>query len=227
MNLNAICKKYGVITAEERFQLIMAASARNDVVERERLVGAGSKIKVEWQDHAPFAQAFDETAHMIYLELLDAMCEYLTAFDQAMLNSHCGCADERQSPKRAKSVDETYDRRIKRNRRRRAQPDEHYLDYAMAAGHIFRTKWKGWQLFCERMKIPPLLLWDCLPGCDRLKRAAALTEKAAFTDEGFVRWLNRTLPFGSPRIQKSPMTPEVIAREISVLYENRLEWWTP
>jgi hypothetical protein len=72
---------------------------------------------------------------------------------------------------------------------------ERLLDLALAAGFMLRTKADGWKLFCERMNVPPFLLWQGLPGWQRLQSALARTEKAAFVPEGFLRWLNRVSRF--------------------------------
>jgi len=74
------------------------------------------------------------------------------------------------------------------------------LDIALAAGNVFRTKADGWKLFCERLNVPPFLVWNVVPGLDRLTRALAVTDNAAFVAEGFLRWLNRIRPAGAPEL---------------------------
>ena len=64
------------------------------------------------------------------------------------------------------------------------------LELAYAAGFMLRTKADGWKLFCERLHVPPFLVWQELPGFERLQEALAQTEKTAFNAEGMLRWLN-------------------------------------
>jgi hypothetical protein len=47
---------------------------------------------------------------------------------------------------------------------------------AYAVGFLFKVKVQGWKLFCARLNVSPVALWEQidLPGVDRLKRALAL-----------------------------------------------------
>ncbi len=44
MKAHPLAKNYDLLTPEERFRLIMAASQRGDEAERDRLVQAGSRL---------------------------------------------------------------------------------------------------------------------------------------------------------------------------------------
>ena len=90
---------------------------------------------------------------------------------------------------------------------------------------MLRTKADAWKLFCERLNIPHLRVWELLPGFDRLKRALALTEHAAFVPEGFLRWLNRIRPAGAPQRTEIPLTAERLADAAAKLFQERVEWW--
>ena len=57
MNLNAVARHYGRLTAEQRFGLIVAAGARGDEAERKRLLAAGQRITLSMSDHVPVARA--------------------------------------------------------------------------------------------------------------------------------------------------------------------------
>jgi hypothetical protein len=99
------------------------------------------------------------------------------------------------------------------------------LDIALAAGYMLRTKANGWKLFCERLNVPPFLLWEIHPGFDRLKAVLALAEKAAFVPEGFLRWLNRVRPKGEPELTAVPLTVEGIAAATTEAFRQRAQWW--
>jgi hypothetical protein len=102
---------------------------------------------------------------------------------------------------------------------------QRFLDVALAAGYMLRTKAEGWKLFCERMNLPPFLMWKMFPGFDRLQRALAQTEKAAFRPDGFLRWLNGIRPAGTPEQTEVPLTVEGVADSTAKLFQARVAWW--
>ena len=60
MNPNDLARHYGRLSPEERFKLILAAGARGDEAEQQRLVDAGGHITLSCPDHTPYTRAFDE-----------------------------------------------------------------------------------------------------------------------------------------------------------------------
>jgi hypothetical protein len=101
-----------------------------------------------------------------------------------------------------------------------------YLDLALASGYVLKAKAGGWKLFCERWSIPPFLLWEKLPGFDRLQRALELTEKVAFVLKGFLRWLNRIRLVGEPEVTESSMTAEGQAEAHETAFQELVQWWS-
>src|SRR5438309_11697627 len=83
MNANAVAKKYTVLTPEERFRLILAASGRGDEAERDRLANSGEFISLAVRDHQPYSQAFEELARLIFIELLEDAARYEGMFIRA------------------------------------------------------------------------------------------------------------------------------------------------
>src|SRR5262245_57248390 len=83
MRANALARNYASLTAEERFRLILAAGARGDEAERDRLINTGQRIALSTQDHAPYARAFDELSLLIFIELQEEVARYLEAFARA------------------------------------------------------------------------------------------------------------------------------------------------
>jgi hypothetical protein len=102
---------------------------------------------------------------------------------------------------------------------------ERYLDLALAAGFVLRTKVEGWKLFCEQLSVPPFVFWERLPGFDRLRRALDVTERAAFVAEGFLRWLNANRPAGEPERLTVPLTAEGVAAATEEFFRQRVQWW--
>ena len=104
-------------------------------------------------------------------------------------------------------------------------PGERALDVALAAGWVLRTKAEGWRRFWERLSVPPFVLWEGFPGLDRLQRALALAEKAAFTAKGFRRWLNRIRPKSEPEMTEVPLSVGGIADATERMFRTRVAWW--
>jgi hypothetical protein len=226
MNANAVCKLYGSLTPEERFRLIMAASGRGDEAERNRLKNAGERILLSIQDHAPYAQAFDELAFLIFIELLAEAASYQEGFLIADDTGDNLSADEDEE-----ESDDAAEESAAQADEGPAEDDSEKplwlrtFDLALASGYVLRTKANGWKLFCERLDVPPFLLWEILPGFDRLQRALAFTEKAAFVPEGFLRWLNDGRPKGAPELTAVPLTVEGVADEIEEMFRQHVQWW--
>jgi hypothetical protein len=235
MNANHVAKHYENLTPEERFRLIMAASARGDDAERVRLVKSGKRIKLSTQDHAPYARAFDELASLVFIELLEESARYFEAFARAD-DAHDVCGDDEaedadeEEEKEATSAEGEVSGAQLQSRSRESTSGarstwERYLGLALAAGYVLRTKADGWKLFCERLTLPPFALWEILPGYDRLQRALRLTENAAFAAEGFVHWLNRIRPAGEPERTAAPLTVEGIAADAEKIFRACVKWW--
>ena len=53
MNTKALAKHYSQLTPEELFRLIMAANARGDKAELDRLANAGQRITLSMSAHSP------------------------------------------------------------------------------------------------------------------------------------------------------------------------------
>ena len=102
---------------------------------------------------------------------------------------------------------------------------QRFFDLALAAGFVLRTKAEGWKLFCERMTVPPLALWESLPGFDRLQRALKLAETAAFASQGLLRWLNDIRPAGEAKRTEVPLTVEGVAVATEEIFRKRVAWW--
>jgi len=220
MNANAVVNRYNNLTPEERFRLILAAGGRGDDAERDRLVRTGGRICLSISDHAPYAIAFEELAILVFLELMEEVAGYSSAFLRSDdLSDDCGAAGhtaEAEPDVRAdtKSTDNDAGDRPAWSRA---------LDLALAAGYVLRTKADGWRLFCERLNVPPFLLWESLPGFDRLQRALDLTTKAAFAQEGLLHWLNRIRPKGEPALTEVPLTAAGVAASTEEVYRQRVQ----
>jgi hypothetical protein len=212
MKASPLAKNYSLLTPEERFRLILAASGRGDEAEGARLAHAGGRITLSMPDHAPYAHAFNDLAFLTFIELVDEAARYQAAltFNNDVRDTFD--ADEADESPMQKDANEN-------------SMCFRTLDIALAAGYMLRTKANGWKLFCERLNVPPFLLWEIHPGFVRLQAVLALAEKAAFVPEGFLRWLNRVRPKGEPELTAVPLTVEGVADETEKAFRWRVQWW--
>jgi hypothetical protein len=235
MNASTVARHYDRLTAEERFRLIVAASDRGDEAERHRLVGAGQRICLSMPDHAPYAQAFDELARLVFIELLEEAAQYLDFLAQAddaqLAFGDNADADgvEAEEVNRGTADDEpgsTADPESQPRNAGERSLAQRYLDIALATGFVLRTKAEGWKLFCERLAVPPFVFWKGLPGFGRLARALTLSETVAFAPEGFLRWLNTIRPAGEPERTEVPWTVEGLAAVTEDLFRQSVRSWS-
>ena len=214
MTAKSIGQQYKLLTPEERFRLILAASGRGDDAECERLVQASDRITLRMPDYSPYSHALQDVSLMIFIELLTETGRYLESM---------ALADQEFLPKGEDPA--VYDD---------DEPETSELEFAnerrlqmgLASGYVLRTKAEGWKQFCERWSIPPFLLWQDLPGFDRFQAALKLTDHAAFTEDGFLRWLNRVRPADHPVIPEVPVTVAGTADGVEEFFQARIEWWS-
>jgi hypothetical protein len=226
MNANSVAKLYDRLAPEERFRLILGAGARGDNAEQTRLIEAGKRIHLSVQDHASYAEAFTNLAHILFMDLLEEAARFLDAFHRAGHAKFIGAAESEEE------ADEEGGEEANAPDGVTSKAEAAWLrclDIALAAGYVLKAKADGWKLFCTRMTIPPFVLWEDLPSFERLQRALALAEGhddlpgASFTAEGMVRWLNGIRPKGEPAMTEVGLTAEAIAREAEELYRLGVE----
>jgi hypothetical protein len=222
VNANTLAKNYGSLTPDERFRLILAASGRGDHAERDRLADAGGRMTLSVADISPHCRAFAELAMLTYIELLEEAARYHDALDLANdelddLGDEDGEDDggegEEEEPEAAEQDPG------------KGSVAERTFNLALAAGFVLKTKVEGWSLFCEQMNVPPFLVWEGLPGLDRLRHAMGVAEKAAFVSEGFLRWLNHIRPAGKPELAEVPLSAEAEADAAVRMFRARVELW--
>ena len=211
MNANALAKHYDRLGAEERFRLILAAGARGDEAEQDRLYLAAPRITLSFSHHAPWAHAFDQLATLVYVELLDEVARHQDAFERwsdAAENNNDEddvSADEDEEDEGEDGEEDEHDGAVPECVSRESPIWVRMLALYYAQGFMLKTKIAGWKLFCERLTLPPFELWKLLPGFDRLQRAIDLLYNRqhgpppAFEPEGMVNWLCQMRPDGQPK----------------------------
>jgi hypothetical protein len=159
MNANGLAKHYDRLTPEERFRLILAAGARGDQAEQDRLAQAGSRITLSMRDHAPYAEAFDELALLVFIELLEEAARYWEALgwaDDASDGLGAEDAEAEEGDETAEESAATAEADPADNDGSKRPVALRTLDLALAAGFVLKTKAEGWRVFCERLNVPPL-----------------------------------------------------------------------
>jgi hypothetical protein len=212
VNTNGLAKHYGALSGEERFRLIMAAAARGDEAERDRLVNAAHRTMFAVGDHAPFARALQELFLMLYIELVDWAAGYLEciqwAEDDALLDWAGGERGDAAADAGAEDGDTSGGRSA---------------DLAMVQGYVLKVHSDGWKLFCERLNVPPALTsWAPLPGHDRLEEALELAEEEALDRDAVRAVMNaRRRAAGEPELADTDM---ISAESCADFLEARLRW---
>jgi hypothetical protein len=223
MNTNALVRKYDTLTPEERWKLIFAAGDRGDEAEQSRLADSAQRITLCMTNYAPFALAFREVALHTFAELLADAAGCLEKF-QALKSGPDNAEDDaiEDDPDEAKHAGDDADEDYWRMK----PVWQREFDLALATGNMFKTKAAGWKLFCERLNLPPFALFKIMPGFGRIERALKLTEVAAFTREGMVRWLNAIRPPDAPKVALVELVSvEEHARVCDDCFRERVKWW--
>ncbi len=95
MNTNRLAKHYASLTAAERLPLLMAASARGDETEYERLAQSAPRVHFEAPDTFYLAEALVLATSLHMMELLDRAAGFLAAFCRVSKGSDEGEAKAR------------------------------------------------------------------------------------------------------------------------------------
>ncbi len=226
MNSNELAKHYDKLTPEERFRLIMAAGARGDEAETDRLTRAAKRISISMPDHSPYADAFQELILVAYIEMLDSATFYRECNERFHdeLRDSIDTEDDDSEDDDSEESPTTKDDVVKHPAWHRAG------ELVYAAGFLLKVKLAGWKLFCERWNDAPFAAWEeaNFPGLDRLKLVVARTEAgSAFpTSADMVRWLNGIRPAGDPQATEADiMTAERFADSFDAAFRERVRWW--
>jgi hypothetical protein len=219
MNTKTLANHYSQLSAEERFRLIVAADDRGDEAEKDRLANASKRITYSSMDYSPFTHALQELAILVLLELLDEAARYDDASERWSDHEMMDFIDGKKgTPATAK-------------KEHRTSKDRSY-DLYLAQGFMLQTKAAGWKLFCERMGISLVGLWQHLPGVERLQRHLNIAEGTpdrpgpAFTPEGMVRWLNTVRPSGNPVATEADLISAArLADALDAGFRFCVEWW--
>lgn len=243
MNAKTVANHYPSLTPEERFRLIVAAGARGDQTEMDRLVRAGRRLTLRMSDHSPWALAFIELAQMVFLEMLEETAKYHDALER-WRDADKLCGSDRETDTGHGDEDDVEDEDLEAVDESTCddigtadQDDEESLpnrmfDFYLAQGFILKTKVDGWKMFCERLSLPPFGVWQLLPGFQRFRLAVQRLEDQGgryalvFRAEGMLRWLRKIRPKGAPvPSAENLISANRIADELDQEFRERVAWW--
>ncbi len=198
-------------------------------------------------DFYPFAEAFQEITLQTFMELIDLAAHFTEALAHADASEiylsdddpYEGAADEGEMGEEGTNggtdgpdtPDDAPVAELPPTDAGEPASERRMLDTAFAAGFMLKTKAAGWTAFCNRLNVPPLLLWSVLPGYERLQRALALADHAAFDADEFQLWwegvCRRVDPGGSkPAMLRRHYTAEAEANATEAAFRERAAWWS-
>jgi len=231
MNTNALAKHYERLTPKERFCLILAAGARGDEVEQQRLQHAGQRLTLSMPDYSPWAHAFNELAWIVFLEILEEAARHHDAFLR-WRDADLAPVDNMEAAEDAQAPPDNSDCPGVAASDEDGSMSNRALDLYLAQGFILKTKIESWKLFCDRLSIPAFAVWQLFPGFQRLQHAMQLLEDnefrpaSVFRPEGMLRWLSRIRPEGSPEPSMEDLiSPERLADNLEKVFRQRIEGW--
>jgi len=205
MTTKTLATHYGALTPEERFRLILAAHARGDDTEAERLVGAAQRWTFSNVDYSPFAHALQEVQMITFMELIDEAARH----DEARVRFN-----DVVSLRNGDTED-------------RANLSACLFQAYRIQIFILQTKAAGWNLFCERIGFAPFSTWQHLPGFDRLERALdGVAQCPALSPAELLESLNGTRPDGEPEVTAARLiSADKYADEIERTFRVRAQRW--
>ena len=195
MNLNGLSRLYDRLTPRERLPLILAASARGDEAELDRLVQSAPSKVFRVPDYFGQAEGVELAALLQQIELLDVAAAYWWV--GGMLAEHEAWTDgeEDEISKRLRAVVRMF-------------------------AYIFTTKLDGWRQFCAESKIDAEQLMNGLPGYDTVVRTEEATRDLAFSSEEAAAWMQE---FGNEAAEV--LTVESVIASLWSFVSSRANLW--
>src|SRR6516225_10914001 len=167
MNSKCLAKLYDRLTPRERLPLILAASARDDEVEGQRLAQSAPRMALRLPDYHGLGEGLFLASLFHLIGVLDvAALFWLT---QGRLAEWTAWAD--------KDEDDSLN-----------QMDAKVRMWA----YVLTAKRDGWRRFCAELPVDPELLLSDMCGYDTVKRSEEAARLVAFSVDEARAWLRRT-----------------------------------
>lgn len=196
MNTHGIERHYEHLRPEERVALIMAAFARGDEHDRDRLADATPFVSVRRAETFPVSQALLEVTLQEFAERVSTAA----LFWRTQRAADDVAADERDAPlaERLERIVGVY-------------------------AYLLITHAAGWRLFCAGRRLTPDAAESFtanVPGIDTLKMAEDEAGSCALAASDVIAYFRR-----GGRACESVVTPDSHAERLERVYAARLEFW--
>jgi hypothetical protein len=212
MNIRHLTNLYDRLTPRERLPLVLAAGARGDEAEQERLSGSAPRARFEVPDYYNLAQALRKAGDFHLLTLLDLAASFWQWWGLWMLhgvrNESAEGIKKRQGPKA----------RPEKARETRAGGIACYYAARFVA-HV-----DGWQQFCSELHVDPEVQLNFMPGWDTITRTLEQARPLAFSPEEAARFvlLETVSPEGDASLERGPVPVETAA-ELAAAWHKILD----
>jgi len=209
MNSDHLARYYPTLTPWERLPLIVAACARGDRVEEDRLAHAAPKNVFRVPDYWGLAEGLDDLLKLYLLEQFDLAALYWRF--TGLLNQEPLGRPSRQDRQREK---------------RRWQ-----LVQMLAYRCVVRAD--GWQLLCAELHLDPDVLAQQLPGYQAVQQMVQEARRIAFNAEEALAFLRDRVAAAQPGVNETPAlcreyrldTADDVARSMRDFLRARLDSW--
>ena len=213
MNTNPLTRRYKELTARERLQLIIAASARGDDVEREKLLGSAPTICLRAGHHYHLAEALFRAAHCHVAFLSDLAAKYWQWW--GLWGWHC-LRDETEKGNGGAG----------RKRGAARTAETRLCNLTRYHAFLFVTHVDGWKKFCDELLIDAEVLLDDMPGWEMAKRTEGKAREDALSrDDALMFLLAEAIKTQRPEAERldDPTVPtaEELAQEWHKILERR------
>jgi hypothetical protein len=171
MNTNGLAKLYGHLTPRERLPLIMAAHARGDEAERDRLVRSAPCVGYSVPDHYGLAEGLQMQSFYHLVEMLNLAVHYWRC-SGLLEEPPFGTAKEKKAR------------------------DGRLWNILRLFAYLLTVKAEGWRRFCAELQIDGELLLQHLPGWETVRQADQAARGVAFTPEEATAFIRQRDPTG-------------------------------
>jgi hypothetical protein len=195
MNSKYLAKLYDRLTPRERLPLILAASARDDEVEGQRLAQSAPRMALRLPDYHGLGEGLLLASLFHLIGVLDVTA--LFWLTQGRLAEWTALSD--------KDEDDSLNR----------------LDAKVRMwAYVLTAKRDGWRRFCAEVPVDPELLLQDMCGYETVKRSEEAARLLAFSVDEAREWLR-----GTSTATAEVVTAESDAAAIWGFVNSREKWW--
>jgi hypothetical protein len=210
MTTTRLARDYDVLTPWERLPLLVAAAARGDTVEVNRLSRSAPTDTFRVSNSRALVQGLAHLAHSYLLRQLERVvliCQMTSLLDQEFVGA---------------------------SERGEGRLDERLWRAARGTALCFVVLAEGWRLFCERLAIDPEVPLRDLPGYASVQQMLEVASSMACTPEELTAWFSEFAERQHPSTSGAPAselsdpvkTAEELAREMLTFLESELVVWS-